>query len=53
VKLKLNRKFVPCQVDPDDEMFPNGIFVFNVTKLLAHVQANAPKFPVEEVAVIH
>ena len=51
MKLKIDKKFQPCEVDDDDEMFPNGIFVFNITKLIAHVMANAADFPVEEVAV--
>lgn len=29
--------FTPCEVDDDDELFANGIFVFNITKMLAYI----------------
>ena len=29
MKLKFSRIFRPCQVDQNDDLFPNGIFVFN------------------------
>jgi hypothetical protein len=32
-KLKINKNFQPCPVDDGDEMYPNGIFVFNITKM--------------------
>ena len=32
-------------------MFPNGIFEFNVTKMLAFIEANPDKFPIEEAEV--
>jgi len=48
-KLKLDRSYVPIQIDEDDEMFPNGIFVFNITKLLSYISANPDNFPIEEV----
>ncbi|MBI2522730.1 MAG: ParB N-terminal domain-containing protein [Bdellovibrio sp.] len=50
-KLKFNKKFQPCPKDEDDELYANGIFVFNITKLLAFIRANADKFPREEVEV--
>jgi hypothetical protein len=52
VKLKLDKKFQPCEVDEDDEVFPNGIFVFNVTKLIAHIGTNPGDFPVEKDSLI-
>ena len=48
-KLKLNKKFQPLPVDAGDECFRNGIFEFNITKLLAFIKNNPDKFPVEEV----
>lgn len=50
-QLKLDKAFTPISVDGDDELFPNGIFEFNVTKMLAFIEANADKFPVETVEV--
>jgi hypothetical protein len=51
VKLKLKKSFQPCPVDDGDELFPNGIFEFNVTKLIAHIETNTAEFPIEEIAV--
>lgn len=51
MKLKLRKSFKACEVDDNDELYPNGIFVFNVTKLLGHIKANPDLFPVEQVAV--
>lgn len=50
-KFKLMKSFQPCVAEADDELFPNGIFEFNVTKLIAFVRANPDKFPIEEVDV--
>ena len=51
MKLKVDRKFRPCEVDAGDELYPNGVFVFNVTKLLVHIEGNSGDFSVEEVVV--
>lgn len=50
-RLKANKKFRPCEVDDNDELYPNGIFVFNITKLLVHLKTNPDCFLVEDVAV--
>lgn len=50
-KLKLDKNFTPCPVADDDELFPNGIFVFNITKMIEHVRSNAGNWSVEDVAV--
>lgn len=50
-RLELDKAFAPLPSDEDDELFPNGIFVFNVTKMLAFIEANSSRFPVEEVEV--
>ncbi len=50
-QLKLNKAFTPVSVNENDELFPNGIFEFNVTKMLAFIEANVDKFPVETVEV--
>jgi hypothetical protein len=47
VHLQADPSFAPCPVDEGDELFPNGIFVFNVTRILEHV-ARHP----EEVAFV-
>lgn len=50
-QLKLDKAFTAISVDEDDELFPNGIFEFNVTKMLAFVETNADKFSIETIEV--
>ena len=49
--LKVDNNFIPCPVDDGDEIFPNGIFEFNITKMISHVQKNPDSFLLEEVVV--
>lgn len=35
--LRVDNDFTPCPVATGDELFPNGIFVFNITKLLEYI----------------
>jgi hypothetical protein len=48
-KLKFSKRFIPCPVDDGDEMYPNGIFVFNITKMADFIRNN--RFPCEEILV--
>jgi ParB-like nuclease domain len=48
-KLRLSKHFTPCPVDDGDEMYPNGIFVFNITKMADYIRIN--DFPFEDVQV--
>jgi hypothetical protein len=48
-RLRLDKGFQPCPVETGDEMYPNGIFEFNITRLLAFVQGHADRFHVEQV----
>ena len=50
-KFKFNKKFQPRPVDEGDELYRNGIFEFNITKLRAFVMANPDVFPPEKVDV--
>jgi hypothetical protein len=50
-KLKRDKKFQPCPVEVGDEVYPNGIFEINVTRLLAFIDARAERFPVEFIAL--
>jgi hypothetical protein len=34
-KLKFDKNFQPCPVEPGDELYLNGIFEFNIARLLA------------------
>jgi hypothetical protein len=49
IRLRLEKAFQPCPVGPGDEVYPNGIFEFNITRLLAFVQEHVDLFPVERV----
>lgn len=51
VKLELDKKLQPCPAEPGDELFPNGIFEFNITQLLSFIEANVDRFPIERVGI--
>ncbi|MGO9614276.1 MAG: ParB/Srx family N-terminal domain-containing protein [Dissulfurispiraceae bacterium] len=50
-KLKADSNFIPCPVADGDELYPNGIFVFNITKLLEYIRENSDDMTLEEVGV--
>jgi hypothetical protein len=49
--LKVDIDFIPCPADIGDELYPNGIFEFNITKILKHIQTKAIDITKEMVAV--
>lgn len=50
-KLKVNENFTPCQINTGDELYPNGIFVFNITKMNEYINNNLEQILLSEVAV--
>jgi hypothetical protein len=50
-RLKIDKTFHACPAEEGDELYRNGIFVFNVTRLLAFVESHVQHFPVELVEV--
>lgn len=50
-RLKVNKGFQPCPAGPGDEIYPNGVFEFNITRLLGFLREHADRFPVEWVVV--
>ena len=50
-QLKLDEHFVPCPEEEDDELYPNGIFVFNITHLLAYLQCDKSRILISEAQV--
>ena len=50
-RLKDSKKFSPCPVADGGELFPNGIFVFNITKIQEFIRDNPADIPLEDVAV--
>jgi hypothetical protein len=51
VRIQADPTFVPCPVEDGDELYPNGIFVFNVTRILEHVARRPEGFAFVKVAV--
>ncbi len=49
--MRVNDNFSPCPVSAADELYPNGIFVFNITKMIEYIQENTDRVALEEVAV--
>ena len=49
--LVVDESFVPCPVEDGDEYFANGIFEFNVTRILESIERNPGKFALVHVAV--
>ena len=49
--LKADTNFSPCPVREGDELFPNGIFEFNVTRILEHISNDPAEVDLEEIAV--
>lgn len=45
-KLKIDKSFQPCLAEAGDELYPNGIFEFNITRLLALIEGHGERFPV-------
>jgi len=51
IKLKLDKNFQPSPVAESDEIYPNGIFHFNITRLLAFIEMHPEDFPLEHIPV--
>ena len=49
--LKIDEQFTPYPVVDEDELFENGFFVFNITKMVEYIQNNPDAIAFEEVAV--
>jgi hypothetical protein len=50
-KLTIDNDFTPCPESDGDEFFPNGVFVFNITKMTEHIMNNPELYVPEELAV--
>jgi len=51
--LRVDPRFSPCPVDDGDELFPNGIFVFNVSRMLEYLEERPTDVELVEIAVCH
>lgn len=50
-KLIADDSFTPCPINDDDELYPNGIFVFNITKLIEYIEKNPNEIDLVKVEV--
>ncbi|MCK4378806.1 MAG: ParB N-terminal domain-containing protein [Deltaproteobacteria bacterium] len=50
-KLKVENDFTPCPAAIGDELFPNGIFEFNITKMIEYIKNNHDSITLQEVPV--
>lgn len=50
-KLRVKKSFRPQPADAEDEIYPNGIFEFNITKLITFIKDNPDQFPIEQIEV--
>jgi len=50
-KLTFDKNFTPCPESDGDEFYPNGIFVFNITKMAEYIIDNPEVLVPEEMAV--
>ncbi len=50
-KLKEDDNFVPYPIKEGDELYPNGIFEFNITKILEDIESNPLLFNLVEIVV--
>jgi hypothetical protein len=50
-RLKVDKNFRPCPVCDGDELYPNGIYIFNITKMLEHIKNNPSEFDLVRINV--
>ena len=50
-KLKVKNDFTPCPAVVGDELYPNGIFVFNITRMIEYIENNHDRVTLQEVSV--
>lgn len=51
IMLRLDKKFQPTFSEDGDELYANGVFLFNVSRLLAFIDRYPDRFPVEPIVV--
>ena len=49
--LKLDKNFQACPADDGDEIFSNGIFLFNITKMMEYITQNKKLITFEKIEV--
>ena len=51
-KLKINEDFIPCPTKKGDELYQNGIFVFNITKMIEYIKQNSSEIYLVDVDIL-
>ena len=46
-RLKIDKNFKPCLTDDGDEVYANGVFKFNISKMIAYIHNNTDVFAPE------
>jgi hypothetical protein len=49
--LSADKNFMPASADDGDELYPNGIFVFNITKMIEYISVHKDEIPLESIEV--
>jgi hypothetical protein len=49
--MKVMKSFKPLPSEDGDEFYPNGVFVFNISKLIQYIDNNREVFQAEQVTV--
>jgi len=49
--LTADKNYVPASKDDGDELFPNGIFVFNITKMIEYIREHKDEMPLHSIEV--
>src|ERR1700735_2173586 len=50
-RLRRDKRFSPCAIENDHELFANGIFEFNITRILEFLDADSVRYPVNPISV--
>ncbi len=50
-KIKINPSFTPCEAKEGDEIYPNGIFQFNISRILEDIESGRLKVIKEQINV--
>ena len=51
LKLEIDKNYVPVITEEGEEYFPNGYFVFNITKMLKFIRNNKDKIELKNINV--
>jgi hypothetical protein len=49
--LSADKNYVPASENEGDELYPNGIFVFNITKMIEYIRIHQDEIPMESIEI--